>query len=661
MHRSGTSCLAGMLQSAGFHTGSLDVWTPDNNRGNRENKAIVQLNDSILLHGGGSWSKPFFSLSPTIEHIRNRDRLVQEFLEAEQPWMFKDPRTLLTLPFWLEALKSASLLGIFRHPLAVANSLSVRNSMPLQDGLLLWQSYNELLLKVVDSNDVPLLHFSQNVAGLTEAATRVLAAEFSAEIESGIIQPERMQDFITSDLVHQVQPSDLTSLEYSLNQAGISGKQADVIIELWDTLVGQAVNPPDTVNEKASSAVRISDSINDYVEKGQFRKALDMLEATLATNQKRTDLWQQGISIIKQAGNPRLLSKWVKRSLEANPDYPGFLFEQAKLTWQTGNQKEALRMVEKVVSLTPGWEPAIKLLSNWYYERQEWQKAADLLLELSASRQGETETLNFAQIFVDGGRGFNEEDSIREPVIVNGQKTELLFDLSRFKTIKAIRFDPLNDFTVVRLDRVTAVDKNGNKSQIGCKSSNAQLLTEEIFNFSTKDPQITLKVTPSTHHHRSELRVSLQYIHVGTSALLHCLELLKDQHQRITDPTDSGSSKLTTGSRPSLSGEIAEILKGWELDSSDKADVDDTEVLLQGWAIPVKNDKLNIVIQYDGLTRSYDCNVSRPDIVKQFTESNRSKNINSTCGFCYKVPKRSKIKVGVEADMRIYWIETIHT
>jgi hypothetical protein len=42
MHRSGTSCLAGMLQSAGFHTEAVEEWSPDNNKGSRENTGTDQ-------------------------------------------------------------------------------------------------------------------------------------------------------------------------------------------------------------------------------------------------------------------------------------------------------------------------------------------------------------------------------------------------------------------------------------------------------------------------------------------------------------------------------------------------------------------------------------------------------------------------------------------
>jgi len=44
-------------------------------------------------------------------------------------WGFKDPRTLLTLDGWLEALPEVSLAATFRHPLSVAGSLQERKQV----------------------------------------------------------------------------------------------------------------------------------------------------------------------------------------------------------------------------------------------------------------------------------------------------------------------------------------------------------------------------------------------------------------------------------------------------------------------------------------------------------------------------------------------------
>src|SRR5262245_57017553 len=123
MHRSGTSCLAGALQEAGLHAGEVSRGDPYNARGNREHLEIRGLNDDVLAASGGDWSRPPDRVLWQEEDERRRDRLVARFASAAQHWMFKDPRTLLVLPFWKAAPGVVLFVGIFRHPVNVARSL----------------------------------------------------------------------------------------------------------------------------------------------------------------------------------------------------------------------------------------------------------------------------------------------------------------------------------------------------------------------------------------------------------------------------------------------------------------------------------------------------------------------------------------------------------
>ena len=52
MHRSGTSCLAGMLSAAGVARAGQSVRNWDNARGHFEALALVRLNESVLAASG---------------------------------------------------------------------------------------------------------------------------------------------------------------------------------------------------------------------------------------------------------------------------------------------------------------------------------------------------------------------------------------------------------------------------------------------------------------------------------------------------------------------------------------------------------------------------------------------------------------------------------
>mgnify|MGYP001821046382 CR=1 FL=1 len=158
MHRSGTSCLAGSLEQAGLSLGDVNRKAPHNAKGNRENFDIMALHDALLAANGGSWDDPPWSVKWSPEQKLQRDHLNDTY-PAYSDWGFKDPRTLLTLSGWLDALPNARLVGTFRHPLAVARSLQARNQFPLEAGLDLWMSNNRMLLQYHLDRGVDLICF----------------------------------------------------------------------------------------------------------------------------------------------------------------------------------------------------------------------------------------------------------------------------------------------------------------------------------------------------------------------------------------------------------------------------------------------------------------------------------------------------------------------
>jgi hypothetical protein len=94
------------------------------------------------------------------EHVERARQVLAE--HAGQPvWGFKDPRTLLTLEGWRRLLPDLELVGIFRHPLRAAQSLQVRNQLPLEAGIALWKTYNERLVALHDREPFPIVSFDE--------------------------------------------------------------------------------------------------------------------------------------------------------------------------------------------------------------------------------------------------------------------------------------------------------------------------------------------------------------------------------------------------------------------------------------------------------------------------------------------------------------------
>jgi hypothetical protein len=174
MHRSGTSCLAGSLEAAGVFLGEVSRSNPANQKGNRENRTIRLLHDELLEMAGGDWKRPPSRVHWHGPKQRQRDEIIAGF-RRHPLWGFKDPRSLLLLDGWLDALPDLRLLGIWRHPLAVGQSLHRRNRMPLEEGMRLWFVYNTCLLHYQRLHGMPLISFDLPEDQFKSSLDRALA------------------------------------------------------------------------------------------------------------------------------------------------------------------------------------------------------------------------------------------------------------------------------------------------------------------------------------------------------------------------------------------------------------------------------------------------------------------------------------------------------
>jgi hypothetical protein len=150
MGRSGTSYLTRALQAAGLYLGD-DIMEANhaNMEGYGESLECVEINDRILELSAGKWNQ----LPATLHCDKATDARIKQFVQrlASQPIAgWKDPRTTLTFKFWKPYLGSHQLVGALRHPLKVAQSLLVRDNLPLEEGVRLWVAYNEKLLRIAN-------------------------------------------------------------------------------------------------------------------------------------------------------------------------------------------------------------------------------------------------------------------------------------------------------------------------------------------------------------------------------------------------------------------------------------------------------------------------------------------------------------------------------
>jgi hypothetical protein len=196
MHRSGTSALTGCLKDAGVWLGSVAERSRYNAKGNQENPAIWRLHDALLDHAGGSWFAPPGRVEWNDHFRARRDEIIAEY-RGKESWGFKDPRTLLTLDGWLEALPDLRMIASVRNPVAVARSLEARETfrIPYRDGIELWRVYNERLLRWSDSRLFPIVSFDLPGDEYQRSVHRALIA-------IGLQPPSKIM-FFDADLQHQ--------------------------------------------------------------------------------------------------------------------------------------------------------------------------------------------------------------------------------------------------------------------------------------------------------------------------------------------------------------------------------------------------------------------------------------------------------------------------
>ena len=137
MHRSGTSLVSELLDDLGLFVGH-------ELQDDHESTYFLDLNEQLFSRVGASWDRPL----PVLDFLAVPDavgmtvdalaadlssRRIRPFFGGRtslaaygQPWGWKDPRTLVTLPIWLTLFPAAKVVYLIRNGVDVAKSLMVR-------------------------------------------------------------------------------------------------------------------------------------------------------------------------------------------------------------------------------------------------------------------------------------------------------------------------------------------------------------------------------------------------------------------------------------------------------------------------------------------------------------------------------------------------------
>ncbi len=183
MHRSGTSVVTRVISLLGLSLcREKDLYAaPDNPTGHWESTSLVAFNDRLLSLFGGIPAAPAAMGDGWESHesaVALYDEAYRVFRRAHGAavWVWKDPRTCLTLPFWRRVLsESPAAVFVHREPLEVALSLQRRDGFGKAHCIAQWERYSRSALRGAAGMPLVTVRFAELVADPVSAVAQLRA------------------------------------------------------------------------------------------------------------------------------------------------------------------------------------------------------------------------------------------------------------------------------------------------------------------------------------------------------------------------------------------------------------------------------------------------------------------------------------------------------
>jgi hypothetical protein len=301
MHRTGTSMVAKALHLAGLYLGrerDLIEAAPDNPSGFYEHVSFVRLNDDLLAATGGAWdhpppAPPMAVDDPRVERFGERARGLVSELAIVPHWGWKDPRTSLTIRFWLDLVPELRVITCVRHPLEVALSLKRRNNTSYAHGLSLWHTYYETVLAEVPAERLLVRHYDAIFRDPAAELTRLLA--FASLSDASAAEAEAALDL---GLRHH-------TLDVDLAEAGLAAATIDLYERLLD-LSGPGAPRPDTTRPPA----RVDRDASDLLA---VKERLAERTRELAAVERERDALRERAAALEELGTGEVLDRLLRR------------------------------------------------------------------------------------------------------------------------------------------------------------------------------------------------------------------------------------------------------------------------------------------------------------------------------------------------------------
>lgn len=212
-HRSGTSLVTRLINMMGafFDSGHASIgFTDENPKGFWERSDVISCNDRLLSLHGSAWDRlsswklapsKVRKASPALEEVEKDLHTILKTLDANRPWVVKDPRLCLTFPHWRQKLEKPVIICVHRDPMEVALSLKTRHGFSIAHGLALWEYYTVNLLHSIRGLPVIFVGHRQLLSDPVSTVKTLYASLLEAGVEGLHLPPqEEINAFIEPTL-----------------------------------------------------------------------------------------------------------------------------------------------------------------------------------------------------------------------------------------------------------------------------------------------------------------------------------------------------------------------------------------------------------------------------------------------------------------------------
>jgi len=281
MHRSGTSFLARCLNVSGVYLGKKlllsDGSAIDNPKGFWENEDFTKFSKKYMLKNNLRWDLITSDLKCS-ENFKQEikkivDKLVSEsYLSAG----VKDPKLLFLLDSIMSVLPEKKIfVGIFRHPLKVAESLKIRDNFDYEKSLELWQAYNSKLLDYIINNNGFLINFDWPKEKLLNEISLIVKKVGLIEADLNQVYSE---DLFRSDKSYISSYKIPTEIENTYQKLKKRSMQNNSINQEPNTF---------SIDESREIMSKLLDTINEFTEVKKFEYKNMSLLKKIQINKRR--------------------------------------------------------------------------------------------------------------------------------------------------------------------------------------------------------------------------------------------------------------------------------------------------------------------------------------------------------------------------------------